>query len=102
DKCKANVIVPLGGCALDALYDKYQIMKWRGSILESNMLDNGRKLVPTIHPAAVLRGQYTWRYLIIKDMKRAKEQARSSAIRLPIRDLLIDPSFQQCLAYLKE
>ena len=102
DRCKANVIVPLGGCALDALYDKYQIMKWRGSILESTMLDNGRKLVPTIHPAAVLRGQYTWRYLIIKDMKRAKEQARSSAIRLPERDLIIDPSFSTCLAYLKE
>jgi uracil-DNA glycosylase len=102
DKCKANVIVPLGGCALDALYDKYQILKWRGSILESTMLDNGRKLVPTIHPAAVLRGQYTWRYHIIRDMKRAKEQARSSAIRLPARDLLIDPSFEQCLAYLKE
>lgn len=102
DRCKANVIVPLGGCALDALYDKSQIMKWRGSILESSMLENGRKLVPTIHPAAVLRGQYTWRYLIIKDMKRAKEQARSSVIRLPERDLLIDPSFSQCLAYLKE
>lgn len=102
DKCKANVIVPLGGCALDALYDKHQILKWRGSILESNMLEDGRKLVPTIHPAAVLRGQYTWRYLIIKDMKRAKEQARFSAIRLPQRELIIDPSFSTCLSYLKE
>jgi len=102
DACKAHVIVPMGGCALDALCSQRAILKWRGSILESDVLDGSRKLVPTIHPSAVLQGQYIWRYLIVADMRRAREQARSPVIRRPVRDLIIDPSHSTCLAFLRE
>ena len=100
DRCKANVFVALGAPALDALTSLSGILKWRGSILESDMLDGGRKVVPTIHPAAVLQGQYIWRYLIIYDLRRVRSEAASSSIRLPVRDLIVEPTFQECIDFL--
>jgi uracil-DNA glycosylase len=97
--CSSNVIVPLGGTALDFLFGDARILKWRGSILESSRL-SGRKIVPTIHPAASLRGNYLWRYLIASDFKRAKEEAGTPEILLPNRKFWIDPTFNESIAYL--
>ena len=97
--CSSNVIVPLGGTALDFLFGDARILKWRGSILESSRL-SGRKIVPTIHPAASLRGNYLWRYLIANDFKRAKEEAGTPEILLPNRKFWIDPTFNESIAYL--
>ena len=94
--CKANVIVPLGNTALSILYGDSRITKWRGSILEAR----GRKIVPTIHPAASLRGNYLWRHLIISDLDRAKKESKSPDLNLPQRELIIDPSYQDVLSWL--
>lgn len=102
DRCKANVFCALGGPALEALTGKSGILKWRGSILESDILDGGRKVVPSIHPSAVLQGQPIWKYLIVFDLKRVREEAQSSSIRLPARDLIIDPSISEVLGFLKD
>ena len=51
-KCKANVLVPMGNPALEALTGKRGIFKWRGSILWSDKAQ--KKVVPTIHPANAL------------------------------------------------
>src|SRR6185437_6664303 len=48
---KGSVVVPLGASALEASTDKKGIMKWRGSVLPVA----GKWLVPSIHPAAMLR-----------------------------------------------
>lgn len=96
----ANVIVPLGAPAMQLLTnDTRSITKWRGSILASPTL-NSRKIVPTIHPSACLKGTYEWRYLIASDLKRARLESASPTIALPQRNLIIDPSFQQILSYL--
>ena len=52
---KPNVIVALGREPLKALTDKDKISFWRGSVLDT---DHG-KVIPTYHPAAVLRN---WNY----------------------------------------
>ena len=96
--CSANVFVPLGGTALSYLFGDTRITKWRGSILQSPRLD--RKLVPAIHPAASLRGNYLWRHLIAADLKRAKEESLSPELDLPQRDILIRPTFQDVEDYL--
>lgn len=99
---KANVIAPLGGVALDLLFGDQRITKWRGSILPAKYAVPGRKFVATIHPAATLRGKYIWRYPIISDLTRIKEEATTPYINTPDRDLIIDPSFDQVLMFLQD
>lgn len=99
-RCSANVIVPLGSVALSlALGDVRSITKWRGSVLAGV---GGRKLVPTIHPSACLRGTYEWRYLIVADLKRAKREFHDAAIQRAPRRLLVDPNFSQVVQWLME
>lgn len=101
EKCGANVIVPLGGVALSLLFGRSQILKWRGSILASGRL-RGKKIVPTLHPAYSLRGNYTARYTILSDLKRIKEESETYQILLPKRELIIDPSFPEVCAFLRD
>jgi len=97
----ANVIVPLGNVALRLLFGDSRISKWRGSILQSSRLP-GRKLVPTFHPSFSLHGNYTARYTIISDLKRAREESLTRQILLPKRELIIDPNFNEVCAYLRD
>ena len=97
-KCSANVVVPLGNVPLEFCVGHQSITKWRGSILDARF---NRKTIPTIHPAASLRGQYMWRYLIISDLKRAKEESNSPLISLPKRELLIDPTYSESIEFLQ-
>ena len=98
-KCKANVICPLGGVPLDLMYQDHRITKWRGSILESSRLP-GRKIVPTVHPAFLLRGQYIMRYPFISDLARVREESSHAEIRLRKRIYRLDPSYDEAIAYL--
>jgi uracil-DNA glycosylase len=97
----ANVISPLGGVALRLLFGDSRILKWRGSILPSKTLGE-RKIVPTLHPAYSLRGNYTARYTILADLRRILEESTHPQINLPKRELIVDPSFNEVCAYLKD
>ncbi len=99
---KAKVLVPMGAVALAATTGKTQITKYRGSILEATPAFMGRKVIPTIHPAATLRGQYIWRYFIIQDFKRTRREATFPEIRRPERSLIIAPSHQDATSYLED
>ncbi len=99
-----NVIIPMGNLSLLALTGKHGITKWRGSILPSTLL-NGKKCIPTIHPAATFKGgptQYLWRYLIRYDLKRARKEADFPEIQDLGYAFYVDPSYEECLAYLDE
>lgn len=87
-----NCILALGETALKALTGLKGITKYRGSILSSPK--TGRKLVATIHPAALLSHgdtQLPWKNLawIKTDTKRAVEQANFPEINRPYRNLKI-------------
>lgn len=93
-----NVVVPVGKHALKALADKSKITNWRGSIIESTLIE-GQKLVPIIHPSAAQR-YYLWRYYIKMDLKRVRSQAESPELPdLPF-ELITSPSFERCIHYL--
>ena len=100
--CAANVIVPLGGTALGFLVGDNRIMKWRGSILTAGEKAPKRKVIPTIHPAASLRGNYTWRHFIASDLAKAKKESEYSELRLLERTLLIDPTYEEAISFLEE
>jgi DNA polymerase I-like protein with 3'-5' exonuclease and polymerase domains len=99
DNCDANVFVPLGGSALYALAGEFSILKWRGSIMSGY---KGRKTIPTIHPAATFRGQYTYRYTIIHDLKRVRHEKDDPALNLPDRVFILDPSYEEACDFLTE
>ena len=96
---QANVIVPLGNVSLWALTRQKAITKRRGSILVGDMI-GGRKVIPTLHPAAALR-QYLWRYYMVHDLQRIVEESAYPDIRLPSRELIIRPSFDDAMSYLR-
>jgi uracil-DNA glycosylase len=107
-----NVIIPVGNVALWSLTGFEQIGRRRGSIMVGEIdvpramhvasrFDeaeiskvfrsvNGRKIVPTFHPAAVTR-QYTLKPIFEFDIKRAAREARSPDVSLPDRRIYIDP-----------
>lgn len=86
----ANVIVACGATALAALTGVHKIMKFRGYVMESQGLEQARKVIPCIHPAAALRGQYILRHLIVEDLKKAKSQAGTRELVRPARQLVYD------------
>ena len=97
---KAKIIVPLGAVAMALVApDKKNITKWRGTILKGM---DGRKIVPSIHPAACLRGSYVWRYLIAADMKRVKLESQHPEVLLPKRLLITRPSFEEATEALRK
>lgn len=98
----SNVIVPMGGVALTLALEARSITKWRGSIIPGGEQINHRKIVPTIHPSAVLQGKYEYRYLIINDLKRAKRESAYPDIRPIKRNLIIDPTYEQCISFLEK
>lgn len=94
----ANVIVPLGAPALSLALDPRPISKWRGSILLS---PQNRKIVPTFHPAYVIHGAYEDRYVIRADLIKARLESTSSAFTPTTRRTIIDPSYDQCVQFLR-
>jgi len=63
---RPTVIIALGNTALWALTGLDSVAKWRGSTLET---EHGIVL-PTYHPAAVLR-QWTLKPIVVQDLRRA-------------------------------
>lgn len=98
-RVKANVVVPMGNPALSAITDKKGITKWRNSMLWSEEID--RKIIPTLHPAAIMRN-YLQRYWFIWDFKRINEEKEFPELRLPKRHTIISPSFTEAMHTLEE
>jgi len=74
---------------------KAGITKLRGSIYAYQARD-GRliKIIPTIHPAAVLQ-MAKWEKRCIADWRRIKEQSESESWPVPVRNTITDPSVIQ-------
>lgn len=104
DDTTANVIVPMGGPALNAICGLHGILKWRGSIMPAKPPSGrpaARKTVSTIHPANTLHGQYTNRYIIKYDLERAIREASFPEINRPKYNFQSNITFHQCVSWLK-
>ena len=96
----ANVIIAAGGTALFALTGRIGIKKWRGSILDCTICPN-RKVIPIIHPASVIYGDFIARYFIVADLKRAKEESQFPEFNLPRPNLIIFPTPAEAIEYIR-
>lgn len=114
-----NVIVALGGTALWALTGRWGILRWRGSLLRSDMPqlltfpqgmeEAARKLmetaqpkvIPSIHPAAILR-EWSLRPAAMNDLRRVKVHCTSREYDPPKWSFHIRPSFDQVMEILND
>lgn len=102
EPASANVFIPLGNPALEALTGHKGITKWRGSILPATLSNiKGRKCIPSIHPANALWGEYNNRYLIKFDLLRAKTEVKKPEIVRPKYNFNLFPTFTECISCLK-
>ena len=92
------ILVPMGKVALYALTGEWSIMNWRGSIVEG---PDGHKIIPTIHPAACLEHREPlYRYYVLHDLERVKDELKIEGIVRPERELMIKPDFSEATQYL--
>ena len=89
-----NVVVPVGGTSLYALTGRTGIQKWRGSILEADMLWSGQKAIPTLHPAGILRTPGLIK-TALADWRRIKSDSVFPEFRLPEWSHIIYPTEDQ-------
>lgn len=104
----ATVLIPLGNVSLYALTRKTKVLKRRGSILSTDFVNRmnvdrsplPRKVIPTIHPSAALQGSFLLTHLIAHDLERAREESEYPDLRLPIRHIIVEPSYIQSVGFL--
>lgn len=99
---RPNVIVAFGNLALWALTGNWGVTKWRGSLLRLDIkampagvdLTDRPKLIPTIHPASVLR-EWAQRPYVLNDLRRAKRHLTSREYQTPNYRFILRPSMAQ-------
>ncbi len=89
-----NVIVALGATAAWALLRTTGIKKWRGAPLMSEY----GKVLPTYHPAAVMR-QWQLRPVVLADLSKAVREARFPEVRRPKREIWVEPDLLDILLF---
>ena len=93
---KPKVIIPVGNLALLATTGEWGIGNWRGS----EMAGPERSVViPTYHPAAVLR-QWSMRMYVISDLRRAKRQLGMDGLVVPEYSIIVRPNYAEACSAL--
>jgi len=88
-----NLVVAAGNTACWALLRATNIGAIRGSVTYS-VTSPQVKVLPTYHPAGVLR-QWTWRPIVIADLMKAAREVEFAHIVRPERQVLINPSLEE-------
>ena len=91
EKVKPTVIVPLGGTALWAFTGFSNIMARRGAADEAAMVMPGTKLIPTVHPAHVIRN-WKWFPMAVADMMKAWNESAYPEVRVTESELWLEPT----------
>lgn len=110
---KPNVIVAFGNVSLWALLNrpsaKSGIGDWRGSELQiadrlatmEEPVGHSCAVIPTYHPAAVLRN-WEWRPLVVHDLRtRALKYADCPVVEQPRYRFIVRPTFQQVYQFIR-
>jgi DNA polymerase len=85
-----NLVLALGNVALWALCGVTGIGQYRGFVLESTLVP-GQKVLPTYHPAAVLRA-WDLRSYVLADLMKAVHESECREINYSSRRILIQPT----------
>lgn len=96
-----NLIICLGNTALWALCGRTGVSKLRGTTQLSSHCVSGYKLLPTYHPAAVLR-QWELRPTTIIDLMKARREADFPDIRRPACEIWIEPTLKDIERFIND
>lgn len=96
-----NLIIAFGNTPLWALTGKTGISKLRGTTMASTHTVSEFKLLPTYHPAAVLR-QWELRPVAVMDLQKAQREATFPEIRRPKREIWIEPTIEDIARFIAE
>lgn len=96
---KPNVIIPVGNSSMWALTGKWGVTNWRGSMLYADDFPE-RKVIPTIHPAAVLR-EWSHRATVVSDLRRARRFIAGEEYPKPDWQFHVRPSFDLTVSILR-
>lgn len=88
---KPNLIIAMGNTACWAILGESKISVLRGTVKFGKF---GFKVLPTYHPAAVLR-QWNLRPIVLSDLEKAKTEAEFSTIKRIERWLTIEPTLEE-------
>jgi uracil-DNA glycosylase len=93
-KASPNVIVPLGNIALAALTGQSGITKLRGALY----MAEGRKVIPSYHPAAIIRN-YEWHATAVADFMKVKLHSVSPEAWPKNRKIYLEPTVEDLLTW---
>jgi len=94
-----NLIIALGNVACWALLRRTSITSIRGTTSEC-LLVPGVKVLPTFHPANVLR-QWQNRPIMVADLIKGRREMEFSEIRRPRREIIVNPTLSDIKDYIK-
>jgi len=89
-----EIVIPLGNQGLKALTGRWGITKWRGSVLKCPTLPK-IKVIPTLHPSYVMKGQYKETSLMMFDFNKVGK-ALKNELDIVERTFKINPTFEEC------
>lgn len=96
-----NLVIALGNTPLWALCGTTGISKVRGTTRLSTHTATGFKVLPTYHPAAVIR-QWELRPTTVMDLAKAKREAASPEIRRTQRTMWLEPTLEDLEAFYEQ
>lgn len=100
ETCKPNLVLAVGAKASWALLQDNKIGSIRGGISQSTLAP-GYKVLPTYHPAGVLRN-WSWRPIVVADLMKAMLEKEFPDVRRPSRTILYSPTLQEVIDWCYE
>lgn len=89
--CSPNIIIALGNIATWALLGSTGISELRGNVALTHTTGVPIKVLPTYHPAAVLR-QWDWRVIVLGDLEKAHVESHSPVLTYDNTELWLRPT----------
>lgn len=101
EACNPNVIVPLGATALWAFLGTNGIKDYRGAVTKATRVVPGAKILPTFHPAYIIK---QWKHLpiAVADFIKAACEGEFAKVRYPSVELIIEPTLAEVKAFCHE
>lgn len=93
-----NLVICVGNTAAWALLGETAITKIRGVTKMSTHCVAGFKVLPILHPAAIMR-EWSQRPVTVVDLIKAKREAASPNVIRPAREIWIEPEINDILEF---
>jgi uracil-DNA glycosylase family 4 len=100
-KWEPNIIIAVGDEALKMLTSEESIFKYRGFIMPCTLVD-GYKVLPTIHPGNIFRGNSRYDIVLQMDLRKALGEADTRSIYYPKRDIEVVHGYNTAIKLLND